>query len=556
MKGVRMRMRRYEGDELYGLLRKNDAVLGALNDGFILLGMYKQIIYKNTSTDDILVSEYEWNILFDTFKKNIENGIPFTNEILIIKPNGSNLKERFVDVSYQIVTNGEEEYAGSYFLLRETTSAEKSRRKNDFISKHNTLTGLFNKKAFCTHAREFMLTNKQQAFSMILIDIDQFKIINELFGVEIGDKILCTVTAILREFVQNQGVIGHLDNDRFVALIATNSFNADKLIESLDEKLCVNSDSEYKVISHIGVFEISNYNKKIAIPTLIDKASLALVTVKGDMNKRVASYQPYMTKEILRQQKVIGEIDKALENHHICFYIQPQTDINGYSHGGEALVRWIDPDNGVVLPKDFIPILEEKGLISKVDLYVWDAVCQTLQEWKNNGWDKFYISVNISAKDMYYMDIYKEFVTLVEKYGIEPASLRLELTESAVMTNSNRNFETLEKLRDFGFVIEIDDFGSGYSSLNMLKDIAFDVLKIDMVFLRETENIEKSKEILKAIINMAKAIGSDIITEGVETLEQLEFLNSAGCNVFQGYYFDKPLPVKEFETKYLTIQEN
>lgn len=551
-----MRMRRYEGDELYGLLRKNDAVLGALNDGFILLGMYKQIIYKNTSTDDILVSEYEWNILFDTFKKNIENGIPFTNEILIIKPNGSNLKERFVDVSYQIVTNGEEEYAGSYFLLRETTSAEKSRRKNDFISKHNTLTGLFNKKAFCTHAREFMLTNKQQAFSMILIDIDQFKIINELFGVEIGDKILCTVTAILREFVQNQGVIGHLDNDRFVALIATNSFNADKLIESLDEKLCVNSDSEYKVISHIGVFEISNYNKKIAIPTLIDKASLALVTVKGDMNKRVASYQPYMTKEILRQQKVIGEIDKALENHHICFYIQPQTDINGYSHGGEALVRWIDPDNGVVLPKDFIPILEEKGLISKVDLYVWDAVCQTLQEWKNNGWDKFYISVNISAKDMYYMDIYKEFVTLVEKYGIEPASLRLELTESAVMTNSNRNFETLEKLRDFGFVIEIDDFGSGYSSLNMLKDIAFDVLKIDMVFLRETENIEKSKEILKAIINMAKAIGSDIITEGVETLEQLEFLNSAGCNVFQGYYFDKPLPVKEFETKYLTIQEN
>ena len=557
MKGVHTVMQKYDGDELYGLLRKNDAVLSALNDGFILLGMYKQVIYKNTSTDDILASEYEWNLLFKTFEKQIENAIPFTNETFIIKPKkNDSCKPRFIDVTYQIVTNGEEKYAGSYFLIRETTSAEKSRRQYDFISNHNRLTNLFNKKSFCIHAREFMLTHKESEFCMLVIDIDQFKIINELFGADIGDNILCTIASLLREYVQENGVIGHLDNDRFVSLIKSSAMDANELIHLFDEKLYIDENVEYKIITHIGFYEITEFHRNMAIPTLIDKASLALVSVKGDMNNRIASYQPCMTSEILKQQKVINEIDKALENQHICFYIQPQADINGYSRGGEALVRWIDPDNGIVLPKDFVPILEEKGLISKVDLYIWNSVCKTLREWKNNGWNEFYLSINISAKDMCYMDIYKELVTLVERYEINPKMLRLELTESAVMTNSSQNFETLNKLRNFGFIIEIDDFGSGYSSLNMLKDIDFDVLKIDMLFLHETENVEKSKNILKAIISMAKAIGTDVITEGVETFEQLKFLNDAGCNIFQGYYFDKPLPVKNFEQKYLTIHEH
>jgi EAL domain-containing protein (putative c-di-GMP-specific phosphodiesterase class I) len=324
----------------------------------------------------------------------------------------------------------------------------------------------------------------------------------------------------------------------------------------LDYKLYVEPQMDYRILTHIGVYDVTKQDiLKIAMPTIIDKASLALVTVKGDINNRIAFYAPYMTQEILRQQKVISEVDKALENQQICFYIQPQTDINGHSHGGEALVRWIDHENKIILPKDFVPILEEKGLISKVDLYIWDAVCKKLNEWQKNGLDDYYISVNISAKDMYYMDIYKEFVTLIEKYNIKPESLRLELTESAVMSNSNQNFETLNKLKHFGFIIEIDDFGSGYSSLNMLKDISFDVLKIDMVFLHETSNIEKSKQILKSIIHMAKAIGTDVITEGVETVEQLMFLNDAGCDKFQGYYFDKPLPVNQFEDKYLKVQK-
>ena len=542
---------------LDSLIRKsNDAVMDALNDGFILLDKDKKIIYKNHSVNDILPTDYEWDMVLGLFDENIESDTTFNNKVYLIKSrDGNEANDRYIDVSYQTIKDEKDKYVGSYFLLHDTTAAEKSRRKNDFMAKHNALTGLYNKLAFCEKAKKHVLMKHDDEHILMVFDIDKFKMINELFGNDTGDNVLSHISNSIRTYMsQYDGVFGHLGDDKFVILMRKDDFDEKLFFRAIMKDLTIEQDKDYKIIIHAGIcdIDIDDYDEdELNITLFIDRAVLALADIKGDMQTNVAWYGPHITKTIIQQQKVISEVDRALDNKNICFFVQPQTDFNGNSRGGEALVRWIDPEKGIISPGEFIPVLEDKGLISKVDLYIWDLVCQKLKEWKDKGWEDYYLSVNISAKDMYYMNIYDEFTALIKKYEIKPSALRLEVTESAVMLDKGRQFELLEKLRNFGFTIEIDDFGSGYSSLNMLKDIEFDMLKIDMAFLRETPHIEKSQQIIKSIIQMAKCIGTDVITEGVETADQLEFLNSAGCDNFQGYYFDKPLPVEQFEQKYL-----
>ena len=195
--------------------------------------------------------------------------------------------------------------------------------------------------------------------------------------------------------------------------------------------------------------------------------------------------------------------------------------------------------------------LEKNGLISEVDKYIWELACKQLKKWKSEGKEHLYISVNISPRDFYFLNIYQIFTSLVETYDISPKNLKLEITETAIVLDVNRQLELIERLRNYGFIVEMDDFGSGYSSLNMLKDIQVDVLKIDMAFLRKSKDETRSKKILHMIINLSKQLGMPVISEGVETKEQVEYLSELGCDMFQGYYFAKPMDVTSFEQLYL-----
>ena len=246
----------------------------------------------------------------------------------------------------------------------------------------------------------------------------------------------------------------------------------------------------------------------------------------------------------------MGEFDRALEQGEFCMFLQPQIASDGRLLGAEALVRWQHPERGVVFPGDFIGVFEKTGLIYRLDRYMWELAADKLREWKEQGRENLYISVNISAKDFYYIDLYSELTGLTEKYGIAPKNLKLEITETVLMTEMQNQTELLERLRRYGFQIEIDDFGSGYSSLNMLKNIDVDVVKIDMGFLDKTERVERGTSILNSIILLIKNLGMGVITEGVETKEQVDSLMGMGCHMFQGYYFDKPMPIEVFEEKY------
>jgi EAL domain-containing protein (putative c-di-GMP-specific phosphodiesterase class I) len=228
-------------------------------------------------------------------------------------------------------------------------------------------------------------------------------------------------------------------------------------------------------------------------------------------------------------------------------YLQPQVDRNGRAFGAEALVRWRRPDGSLMMPGDFIETLENAGLIQRLDMYMWERAIRQLSAWQGTAKEGLAISVNVSAKDFYSIDVYDVLTKLVDRYGVDCHMLRLEITETALLAEPEKSIAVVSQLRQRGFFVEIDDFGSGYSSLSLLKNIQADMLKIDMGFLREINDQERSRVILQSVINLAGSLGMDVITEGVETEQQLQALVAMGCESFQGYYFSRPITVEAFE---------
>lgn len=296
------------------------------------------------------------------------------------------------------------------------------------------------------------------------------------------------------------------------------------------------------------MYDINDLEEPVSI--MCDKANLASETIKNEYKSNIAYYTERLFESSIEERRIIGEFERAISNNEFEMYLQPQVDSSGNLYGAEALVRWQHPERGLLSPAIFIDVLEKTGFIYKLDRYMWDKAAKKLGEWKKEGKDQYHISVNISTKDFYLVDVYETFVGLVDKYDIDPVNLNIEITETTLMSDFDKNMGIIRLLQNYGFNIEIDDFGSGYSSLNMLKDISADVLKIDMGFLRASENEAKGLDILESIITLAGKLGMKVITEGVETKKQLYMLVEMGCDMYQGYYFSKPIPVDEFEKKY------
>lgn len=335
-------------------------------------------------------------------------------------------------------------------------------------------------------------------------------------------------------------------------LIPKEKYNEELLIREAREAFasCMNKSVMFPTINYLGVYEITE--RDIMVSMMCDRARLAIASIKGDYHKLVAYYDKELRDNILYEQELISELRNAIEEGQLQMYLQPQMDSDGNMLGAEALVRWMHPRKGQIMPGDFIPVFERNGLISDVDRFVWETACKQLKKRKDEGRENLYISVNISPKDFFFLDIHNIFMELIEKYEIDPKAIKLEITETAIVMDFNRQLDLITRLRNTGFVVEMDDFGSGYSSLNMLKDIHVDVLKIDMAFLKKARDEDRSRKILQMIIELSNQLGMPVITEGVETAEQVKFLTEMGCGMFQGYYFAKPMTVNEFEARYLS----
>lgn len=275
---------------------------------------------------------------------------------------------------------------------------------------------------------------------------------------------------------------------------------------------------------------------------------LAVRSIKGRYGVHFAIYNNKLRNSLLREQKITDGMEEALAEKQFVIYLQPKYSVeDNQLAGAEALVRWKHPKWGLLSPIEFIPLFERNGFITKLDQYVWDKVCEILKGRNDKGDSCISISVNVSRADIYQVDLADDLTTLVKRYGLNRSSLHLEITESAYTENPEQIIETVEHLRKLGFVIEMDDFGSRYSSLNMLNRMPLDILKLDMQFVQNETAKSNNEGILHFIMDLAKWMRLSVVAEGVETSEQLERIREVGCNYVQGYYLGKPMPYQDFE---------
>lgn len=438
---------------------------------------------------------------------------------------------------------------GCFFIQHDETEQLAQIAAERYRATHDSLTGLYNKEHFYERVEQLLADKEDNSYCMVCSDIKDFKLLNDIFGVETGDMVLKHFAEMIRENVHDFSVYGRLSGDKFALCMPINAYD-ESVFKYHVEQVSHLVGSAYKLNLQVGVYYITDNSIEPSI--MCDRAFMAIKSIKSSYTENICCYNDSLRDIIIAEQQLTSAFTAALADRQFTIFIQPQVASDGRKVlGGEALVRWNHPERGLVPPMEFIPIFERTGLVCQLDMYIWDFACQKLAEWKKEGRTNYHISVNISPKDFYFTDIYETFTGLIKRYDISPENLRLEITETAMMSDFKSQLSLIERLREFGFKIEMDDFGSGYSSLNMLKDISVDTLKIDMGFLRQTENNERSRAILRAIIMLSKQLGIEVITEGVETLEQVEFLTEFGSDVFQGYYFARPMPVEEFENKYL-----
>ena len=410
---------------------------------------------------------------------------------------------------------------------------------------YDRLTGLYSKQYFYQQAGEVLLRNPDQQYDIICSDIENFKLINDVFGVKAGDRLLRGIGNAYAERLKGIGICGRLNSDQFACLLKhRDDYTDDMFIEA---SILTNGLLDiHNIVMKWGIYNVED--RSVSIEQICDRALLAARSIKGQYGKYFAIYDDTLRNQLLREQAITDSMESALSQNQFLVYLQPKYRIKDeVLVGAEALVRWNHPVWGFLSPAEFIPLFEKNGFITRLDRFVWEKACAVLHDWDERGYYPMSVSVNVSRADIYNEDLADTLVKIIEKYDLDPSRLHLEITESAYTENPKQIIDTVTTLRELGFVIEMDDFGSGYSSLNMLNDMPIDILKLDMKFIRSEMAKPKSQGILQFIINLARWMNLSVVAEGVETKAQLLRLTEIGCDYVQGYYFAKPMPCQEFE---------
>ena len=389
----------------------------------------------------------------------------------------------------------------------------------------------------------------EEDYFMVAIDIEHFRLFNDWFGREEGDIYLQELADCLKEYTAGtRAICGYLGGDNF-ALFAPYNLG---LIEQIQERIIDMLEKYGQSIGFgpmYGIFEArdSLYDAQL----MYDNAVTAMSDIPGNYHNRIAIYDPRLLKKTGDELIMLSDVQRGMDAKEFRFFLQPKVNmLNGKIVGAEALVRWAHRTKGLISPGKFVPILEDNGFITNLDRYIWEEVCKWLRSWIDRGREPIPISVNVSQIDVFAGDVAEYFEHLIKKYDLSPNMIDIEITESAYAKEYSLINKTVDRLRKAGFKVLLDDFGSAYSSLNMLRNLKVDVLKLDMKFLdtnEDRENSEKGISIIDSIVGMSNQLGLPIIVEGVERLDQVEVLTKLGCVYAQGYYYYKPMPLKKFE---------
>lgn len=431
----------------------------------------------------------------------------------------------------------------------------KNREQLIKIAYVDPVTKGYSKARFDMEAKEIIQSSSSGTYSLVSINIQKFKLINDSFGSDAGDKTLKYIHDVIANYLERKELLCRVSNDQFNILIKTISQKEIlKYIENITNDInSFNKDKEckYFIALSIGVYKIDDPN--IPLVSIQDRSNVARKNIKGNaVNHPLYTCVFYSDLErlrMLKEKEMENRMEEALDNNEFVVYLQPKVDLkNNNIVGAEALVRWQDPDKGLIPPNDFIPFFEKNGFIIKLDHYVFEKSCAMIRKWIDNGETPIPISVNFSRAHLNNKDFLKKYKTIRDKYDVPAKLLEIELTETLVFDNLQMLLNVIDQIHEEGFQCSLDDFGSGYSSLNMLKEIKVDTLKLDRAFFSapNADNISEN-HVIESVVELAKKLNMNSISEGVETILQMEYLKKINCDMIQGYVFSKPIPQEIFE---------
>lgn len=405
----------------------------------------------------------------------------------------------------------------------------------------DSLTGLWNRYAFYHHAQLMMQAQPDTEFTLVISDIENFRLINERNGEEKGDELLRYFGRELNRLNSRDALFARYGGDQFVGIMRRipmdEEFNEDSVLQQLEEMFARAPVRHFKV--KFGVYD--NVDRSLPVSIMCDRAHMALKTVKHQYGRMIARYSPQMQQRFNREQQILDSMEEALENGQFQVYYQPKHDVNTAEIiGVEALARWVHPSYGFMSPGEFIPLFERNGFISQLDRYIWNSVCRDMKKWQEQGMPVVPVSVNASRRDILQDRFLETIRTPILKYGLDAELFHIEITETIYMEDAEILAPIIGQLQNWGIKIELDDFGSGFSSLGILSKLPLDVIKLDISLIR---NLDTHPLIVESIIRLMHTLGYRVLAEGVETDEQLDKLRRMECDWVQGYYYSRPLTV-------------
>lgn len=514
----------------------------------------KDIIFCYDSSENLIYANSAAKNVLKKSNDNLENfAKEFRQNFLKTRPSELSLKldngeERYYVTEYKdfFISNSN---IGSYLRLQDKTKETLESRRKNYIANHDLLTGLLNRSGFFKKMQEDLNQNTYKNPILICTNIKDFKLINTIYSEKVGDSVLQNQTEVIKRLCYKKSIIGRIADDKFAIFMEKQNFDKDIFEEAFNEVSCIIEKTLYNIQIVAGIYEI--YDKKETVQSIYDKAKISVDTIKDSDNQIFSFYNSSMMEKMLMEKDIVNDFEKSLNEKQFSIQLQPIMDKDGNVLGAESVVRWNHPKYENLTPSSFLDVLERTSLIYKLDVYVWELAAKKLHEWKKRGFSDLFISVNASSKDKFFIDITKTFSGLIKKYDISPQNFKAEIKETAMVENPEKTIEIFSDLKKLGIKVYIDNFGTGFSSLNVLKDFIADGIKMDTSFLTESKVSGKNKIILQTMISMSNTLGMEFIAKGVESENQMLALSKMDCKLFQGFYFSTPLPVKTYEAKYL-----
>ena len=412
-------------------------------------------------------------------------------------------------------------------------------------TERDKVSGLYTRSYFFAYLQQ-MVQRLEKPMDALVLNLDRFHLINELFGRDEGDRVLATIGELISEKLSElRGIACRSESDTFF-LFCERQEEYESLMEEMQSKLAAFAKSR-SLRLRAGIYSCEEHESDPE--AWFSRAKSACDRIRGQYGSLATRYNNELYERTVFHERLIGDIDDAINRRDFVVYFQPKYRIQGECPvltSAEALIRWIHPELGFISPGEFIPLFEQNGLVRRVDHYVWRSAAEQIKCWREQYGMSIPISVNVSRVDIFDPELEKKLCDILDEFSFAPDDLMLEITESAYADSADRLIEVVNSLRDKGFKIEMDDFGSGYSSLNMLTEIPIDVLKIDMQFIRRMLLDDKNLKLVRLVMDIAEFLDVPVVAEGVEEEEQLNVLRQMGCDIVQGYYFSPPLPAERF----------